>query len=55
MYEILNKDFYYNYIVQSEKLIFINKGKTNNINQLLMYKCLSTNRKDKHFNYIIIQ
>lgn len=48
IYEILNKDFYYNYIIKNEKLIFISKGKTNNIeqfyNELLNYVILDNNK-----------
>lgn len=32
-YEILNKAFYYNYILKEDKIIFLSKGIKNNINQ----------------------
>jgi hypothetical protein len=32
-YEILNKDFYYNYGLKEDKIIFLSKGIKNNINQ----------------------
>lgn len=31
-YELLNKEYYYTYIVKESKIIFLSKGKTNNIN-----------------------
>lgn len=33
LFEILNKNFYYTYIIKNEKLIFVSKGKKNDTNQ----------------------
>jgi hypothetical protein len=34
IYEILNKNFYYTYFIENEKLIFISKGKMNSTEQI---------------------
>lgn len=52
IYEILNKKFYYTYVVKDEKLIFISKGEINNI--IEAYNEMFENINSNNDEYVLL-
>lgn len=53
LFEILNKEFYYTYIIDNEKLIFISKSKTNDTNQF--YNSVFKDILFENNNYVFLK